>query len=90
MKQLDYREVEHQVTVSAPAATVYRLIAEVENWPLIFPPTVYVDHVERSGTASGSGSGPPPTARPRTGPLPACSTPRDYASISVRRSPPRR
>jgi aromatase len=49
MKQLDHREVEHQVTVSAPAATVYRLIAEVENWPQIFPPTVYVDRVERSG-----------------------------------------
>lgn len=49
MKQLDHREVEHQVTVSAPAATVYRLIAEVENWPQIFPPTVYVDRVECSG-----------------------------------------
>jgi aromatase len=49
MKQLDYHEVEHQVTVSAPAATIYRLIAEVENWPLIFPPTVYVDYVERAG-----------------------------------------
>lgn len=49
MKQLDHREVEHQVTVSAPAATVYRLIAEVENWPQIFPPTVYVHRVERSG-----------------------------------------
>jgi aromatase len=49
MKQPGYREVEHQVTVSAPAATVYRLIAEVENWPQIFPPTVYVDRVESSG-----------------------------------------
>lgn len=42
------REVEHEITVSAPAAEVYRLIAEVENWPRIFPPTIYVDHVERS------------------------------------------
>ncbi|OEU85638.1 cyclase [Streptomyces abyssalis] len=41
------REVEHEITVSAPAATVYRLIAEVENWPRIFPPTIYVDHVEK-------------------------------------------
>jgi aromatase len=49
MKQLGHREVEHQVTVNAPAAAVYRLIAEVQNWPRIFPPTVYVDHVERSG-----------------------------------------
>ncbi|MEU8027631.1 aromatase/cyclase [Streptomyces sp. NPDC049099] len=43
------REVEHEITVSAPAAAVYRLIAEVQNWPRIFPPTIYVDHVERSG-----------------------------------------
>ncbi|WP_455360090.1 aromatase/cyclase [Streptomyces sp. SYSU K21746] len=41
------KEVEHEITVQAPAAEVYRLIAEVENWPRIFPPTLYVDHVER-------------------------------------------
>jgi aromatase len=48
MKNLGYCEVEHQVNVNAPAADVYRLIAEVQNWPRLFPPTVYVDHVERS------------------------------------------
>ncbi|MEQ8148054.1 aromatase/cyclase [Streptomyces sp. OP7] len=42
------RQVEHEITVEAPAAAVYRLIAEVENWPRIFPPTIHVDHVERS------------------------------------------
>ncbi|MEU6996510.1 aromatase/cyclase [Streptomyces sp. NPDC046465] len=41
------REVEHEITVAAPAQTVYRLIAEVENWPRIFPPTIHVDHVEK-------------------------------------------
>ncbi|GAA4688828.1 SRPBCC family protein [Streptomyces chumphonensis] len=41
------REVEHDITIDAPAAEVYRLIAEVENWPRIFPPTVHVDHVEK-------------------------------------------
>ncbi|MBZ4015355.1 aromatase/cyclase [Streptomyces purpurogeneiscleroticus] len=41
------REVEHEITVQAPAAEVYRLLAEVENWPRIFPPTLYVDHVEQ-------------------------------------------
>jgi aromatase len=41
------REVEHEITVSAPAEAVYRLIAEVGNWPRIFPPTIYVDRVER-------------------------------------------
>ncbi|MEU9310339.1 aromatase/cyclase [Streptomyces sp. NPDC048256] len=41
------RLVEHEITVDAPAAAVYRLIAEVENWPRIFPPTIHVDHVER-------------------------------------------
>ncbi|MFF4115050.1 aromatase/cyclase [Streptomyces sp. NPDC001714] len=43
------KEVEHEVTISAPAAEVYRLIADVANWPRIFPPTIYVDHLERSG-----------------------------------------
>ncbi|MFK0280208.1 aromatase/cyclase [Streptomyces sp. NPDC090499] len=43
------KEVEHEITVPAPAAEVYRLIADVANWPRIFPPTIYVDHLERSG-----------------------------------------
>jgi aromatase len=49
MPQPGPREVEHEITVSAPAAAVYRLIAEVRNWPRIFPPTIYVDHLEHSG-----------------------------------------
>ncbi|MGD3110234.1 aromatase/cyclase [Streptomyces sp. YGL11-2] len=43
------REVAHEITVEAPAEDVYRLIAEVENWPRIFPPTLYVEHLERDG-----------------------------------------
>lgn len=39
------REVEHEITVAAPAGEVYRLIAEVQNWPRIFPPTIHVDQV---------------------------------------------
>jgi aromatase len=50
MTQMGHREVEHEITIDAPAADVYRLIAEVENWPRIFPPTVFVDHVERTET----------------------------------------
>lgn len=46
MAHPELREVEHGITVEAPAAAVYRLIAEVENWPRIFP-TLHVDHVER-------------------------------------------
>ncbi|MEV0373403.1 aromatase/cyclase [Streptomyces sp. NPDC050636] len=48
MPQSGLREVEHEITVSAPATAVYRLLAEVQNWPRIFPPTIYVDHVERT------------------------------------------
>ena len=44
-----HREVEHEITVLADAHTVYRLIAEVENWPNIFPPSVHVDRVEHTG-----------------------------------------
>ncbi|MFF0425627.1 aromatase/cyclase [Streptomyces sp. NPDC004520] len=43
------REVEHEITVGAPAAAVYRLIADVVNWPRIFPPTIHVDRVEHTG-----------------------------------------
>lgn len=42
------RIVEHSITINAPAEEVYRLIAEVENWPRIFPPTVYVTRVQDS------------------------------------------
>jgi aromatase len=43
------REAEHAITVHAPAAEVYRLLAEVENWPRLFPPSVYVEYLEREG-----------------------------------------
>ncbi|MER5809335.1 aromatase/cyclase [Streptomyces sp. NPDC002033] len=45
MTQPGLREVEHEITISAPATAVYRLIAEVGNWPRIFPPTIYVDQI---------------------------------------------
>ncbi|MEU0743260.1 aromatase/cyclase [Streptomyces sp. NPDC006134] len=44
------REVEHDITVAAPAAAVYRLLAEVENWPRIFPPTLFADRTEHTAT----------------------------------------
>jgi aromatase len=43
------RQVEHAITVHAGAKDVYRMLAEVENWPRIFPPSVYVDSVDRKG-----------------------------------------
>jgi aromatase len=44
------REVEHEVTVQAPAPEVYRLLADVTTWPRIFPPTVHVDRLDRTGS----------------------------------------
>jgi ribosome-associated toxin RatA of RatAB toxin-antitoxin module len=41
------RQVEHQIKVLAPAERVYELIADVTQWPRIFPPTVHIEHVER-------------------------------------------
>ncbi|HEX2312898.1 MAG TPA: aromatase/cyclase [Thermomonospora sp.] len=40
-----HREVEHDITVAAPAQAVFRLIADVENWPQIFGPTVHAERV---------------------------------------------
>ena len=45
------REVEHEITVAAPAQDVYRRLAEVQTWPQTFPPTLYVDHLERGERA---------------------------------------
>ena len=42
------RQVEHQIKVLAPADSVYELIADVTQWPRVFPPTLHVEHVERS------------------------------------------
>ncbi|GAA0954574.1 MULTISPECIES: aromatase/cyclase [Streptomyces violaceusniger group] len=41
------RQVEHEISVQAGARDVYRLLAEVENWPRLFPPSVYVEVLER-------------------------------------------
>jgi aromatase len=41
------RSVEHEMRVLAPAEEVYRRIADVTNWPRIFPPSVHVEYVER-------------------------------------------
>ncbi|MGW4632425.1 aromatase/cyclase [Nocardia sp. NPDC004415] len=43
------REVEHAITVQAPAGEVYRMLADVENWPRLFPPSVYVERLEHTG-----------------------------------------
>lgn len=43
------REVEHEITIGAPAAAVYQLLADVTNWPRIFPPTIHVDRIEAEG-----------------------------------------
>jgi aromatase len=51
MQETGSREVEHRITINAPAAEIYRLIAEVENWPMLFPPTIFVDRVDLSETS---------------------------------------
>jgi aromatase len=41
------RNVEHGITVSAPADRVYELIADAGKWPEIFPPTVHVEYLDK-------------------------------------------
>jgi aromatase len=45
-----HRKVEHDTTIQAPAADVYRLLVDVTNWPQIFPPSVHIEYLERSDT----------------------------------------
>jgi len=50
-KSTGLTEVEHEITVAAPAEEVYRLLADVENWPRLFPPTIFVEREELDGQA---------------------------------------
>jgi aromatase len=47
MSQPVTREVEHEITVRAPADAVYELVADVGRWPQVFPPTIHVEHREK-------------------------------------------
>lgn len=47
------REVEHEITIGAPAARVYELIADVGQWPEMFPPTVHAIQAEQGQAEQG-------------------------------------
>lgn len=38
----------HTLTVAAPVSEVYRLVADVTLWPVVFGPTVHVRHLSRT------------------------------------------
>ena len=42
------RTVEHSIDVAAPAQQVYELITNIEDWPVVFGPTVHAEYVEKS------------------------------------------
>ncbi|MEW2562482.1 aromatase/cyclase [Streptomyces griseorubiginosus] len=43
----ELHESRHEIKISAPAETVYHMLAHAEDWPRLFPPNIYVDQVER-------------------------------------------
>ncbi|MFE5870760.1 aromatase/cyclase [Streptomyces roseifaciens] len=43
----ELRTTEHEIKIAGPAEKVYHLLAQAESWPQLFPPNIYVDHVER-------------------------------------------
>ncbi|AYY12632.1 cyclase [Actinobacteria bacterium YIM 96077] len=45
------RETEHKIDIAAPADRVFALIADVGQWPVIFPPTVHAESVEKEGNS---------------------------------------
>lgn len=45
MAELRIRTARHTIRVAAPPRRVYQLIADVDRWPLIFDPTVTVEHL---------------------------------------------
>lgn len=46
--ELTRRHAEHAIDIDAPAAQIYTLIADVTNWPRIFPPTLHVERISKS------------------------------------------
>ncbi|MFE4645351.1 aromatase/cyclase [Streptomyces sp. NPDC056730] len=44
------RRTTHAIEVAAPPGVVYGLLADVERWPLFFPPNVHVERLEFDGT----------------------------------------
>ncbi|WP_031086827.1 aromatase/cyclase [Streptomyces sp. NRRL WC-3549] len=51
MSALKRHRAEHSLVVSAPAAQLYAVIADVTLWPAVFGPTVHVRHLERGERA---------------------------------------
>jgi aromatase len=49
MPQARAQHTEHEIVVAAPADAVYRLVADVANWPQLFPPTLHAERVEGDG-----------------------------------------
>jgi aromatase len=44
---------EHSITVAAPPADVYRLVADVSAWPQVFGPTVHVEVLQEADAERG-------------------------------------
>jgi aromatase len=47
MEDLVKHHTEHRINVSAPAPSVFALILDIGSWPIVFPPTIHADHIER-------------------------------------------
>lgn len=43
------RQVVHEIDVQADADAVYRYVADITNWPQVFPPSVHVERLEDDG-----------------------------------------
>lgn len=50
MTDVAERRVVHEIDVRADAETLYRYIADVTNWPQVFPPSVHVELLESNGS----------------------------------------
>jgi aromatase len=47
MSQPVTHETEHEIIIDAPADAVYDFVADVRQWPRVFPPTVHVERHEQ-------------------------------------------
>ncbi|GAA2248272.1 actinorhodin polyketide synthase bifunctional cyclase/dehydratase [Streptomyces ruber] len=50
MTESPLQETEHETHISAPPDAVFAVLADAPGWPAVFPPSVHVEQIERTGS----------------------------------------
>ncbi|MFF6905508.1 aromatase/cyclase [Streptomyces sp. NPDC012389] len=50
MTESPVQETEHEIRIAAPPDAVFTALADAPGWPAVFPPSVHVEQLERTGS----------------------------------------